>query len=151
MDRDNITDINSVKFPKTAFNVIVFSKYEDKLLGNDHNCLRCFKRYELGIIHKVRTLKCGDFQTSHPPLHAFKQQKDVIKTIDVWMVPLWKIETNEDETNKYAIYHHSTINQFHPSIAFHIKTSQLFCFPKQMTGFYMKCNTGLKWANWFQN
>ena len=105
MDRDNITDINSVKFPKTAFNVIVFSKYEDKLLGNDHNCLRCFKRYELGIIHKVRTLKCGDFQTSHPPLHAFKQQKDVIKTIDVWMVPLWKIETNEDETNKYAIYH----------------------------------------------
>ena len=21
------------------------------------------------------------------------------------MVPLWKIETNEDETNKYAIYH----------------------------------------------
>ena len=34
---------------------------------------------------------------------------------------------------------------FQPSIAFHIETSRLFCSAKQMTGFYMKHNTGLKW------
>ena len=38
-------------------------------------------------------------------------------------------------------------NQFKPSAAFHIETSQLFCFAKQVTGFYMKSNNGLKWIN----
>ena len=57
----------------------------------------------VGTIHKVRTLKFGNFQTPLPPLYAFKQQKDFIKTIDkqfcletlpfrqsirtLWMVP----------------------------------------------------------------
>ena len=36
---------------------------------------------------------------------------------------------------------------FQPSVAFHIKTSHLFCTAEQMTAFYMKCNTGLEWAN----
>ena len=27
-----------------------------------------------------------------------------------------------------------------------METSHLFCRAKQMTGFYMKCNTGLKWV-----
>ena len=36
------------------------------------------------------------------------------------------------------------LNPFQPSVAVHIKTSHLFCRSKQMTGFYMKCNTGLK-------
>ena len=31
--------------------------------------------------------------------------------------------------------------------AFHIETSHLFCRAKQITGFYMKRNTGLKWVN----
>ena len=38
------------------------------------------------------------------------------------------------------------INPFQPSVAFHIETSRLFCSAKQMTGSYMKCNTGLKWV-----
>ena len=38
-------------------------------------------------------------------------------------------------------------NPFQPSAAFHIETSHLFCSAKQMTGFYMKRNTGLKWVN----
>ena len=42
------------------------------------------------------------------------------------------------------------LNQFQPSVAFHIETSHLFCRAKQMTGFYMKRNTGLKWVNSFQ-
>ena len=32
------------------------------------------------------------------------------------------------------------------SVAFHIKTSQLICTANQLTGFYMKCNTRLKWV-----
>ena len=39
------------------------------------------------------------------------------------------------------------VQPFQPSVAFHIETSHLFCSAKQMTGFYMKHNTGLKWAN----
>ena len=41
------------------------------------------------------------------------------------------------------------INPFQPSVAFHIETSHLFCVGKKMTGFYMKCNTGLKQVNPF--
>ena len=39
------------------------------------------------------------------------------------------------------------INPFQPSVAINIETSQLICTANQMTGFYIKCNTGLKWVN----
>ena len=35
-------------------------------------------------------------------------------------------------------------NPFQPSVAFYIATSHLFYSAKQMTGFYMECNTDLK-------
>ena len=37
-----------------------------------------------------------------------------------------------------------SINLLHPSVVFHIETSHLICCADQMTGFYMKCKTGLK-------
>ena len=43
----------------------------------------------------------------------------------------------------------TNFNQFQPSVAFHIETSHLFCRAKQITGLYMKLNTGLKWVNAF--
>ena len=39
-----------------------------------------------------------------------------------------------------------TLNPFQPSVVFHVETSHLFCSANQMTGFYMECNTGLKWV-----
>ena len=36
------------------------------------------------------------------------------------------------------------LNPFQSSVAFHIETSHSTCTANQMTGFYMKCNTGLK-------
>ena len=36
-------------------------------------------------------------------------------------------------------------NLFQPSAAFHIEISHLICSANQMTGLYMKRNTGLKW------
>ena len=39
------------------------------------------------------------------------------------------------------------LNPFQPNAAFRIETSHWFCSVKQMTGFYMKCNTGLKLVN----
>ena len=41
-------------------------------------------------------------------------------------------------------------NPVQPSIAFNIETSGLICSVNQMTGFYMKYKTGVKWVNWFQ-
>ena len=38
------------------------------------------------------------------------------------------------------------LNPFQPSVTFHIKTSHLFCRATQMIGFYMQCNTRLKWV-----
>ena len=38
-------------------------------------------------------------------------------------------------------------NPFQPSVAFQIETIHLLNSSKQMTGFYMKRNTGLKWFN----
>ena len=35
------------------------------------------------------------------------------------------------------------VSPFRPRAEFHIETSHLFCSAKKMTGFYMKCNTGL--------
>ena len=40
----------------------------------------------------------------------------------------------------------SNINPFQPNVVFLIETNHLFCSAKQMTGFYKKCNTGLKWV-----
>ena len=38
-------------------------------------------------------------------------------------------------------------NSFQPSVTFHIENSHLIFIANPMTGFYMKCNTGLKWFN----
>ena len=37
------------------------------------------------------------------------------------------------------------LNLFPPCVAFYIKTSHIICKTKYMTGFYIKCNTVLKW------
>ena len=37
-------------------------------------------------------------------------------------------------------------NPFQPNVGFHVETSQLFCSANQMTGFNMKCSTGLNWV-----
>ena len=39
------------------------------------------------------------------------------------------------------------INPFQHSFAFHIETSHLISSANQMTDFYMKCNTELKWVD----
>ena len=46
-------------------------------------------------------------------------------------------------------YQSSAFNPFQASVAFHIETSHLFCRAKQITGFHVKRNTGLKWLNKF--
>ena len=40
----------------------------------------------------------------------------------------------------------SIFNPCQPGVAFHMETSHLLCREKQMTRFYMKHNTGLKWV-----
>ena len=45
---------------------------------------------------------------------------------------------------------HDPRNNFNPSqpgVAFHVETSHLIYTENQMTGFYMKYNSGLKWVN----
>ena len=37
------------------------------------------------------------------------------------------------------------INTFLPRVDIQIESSHLIFFENQMTGFYIKCNTGLKW------
>ena len=48
-----------------------------------------------------------------------------------------------------CIKREETVEPFQLSIVFHIETSPLFCRVKQMTGFYMKRNTGLKLVKYF--
>ena len=43
------------------------------------------------------------------------------------------------------------VNPFLLNMAFHIETSQLICSANQITGFYMKCKTRLKWVNYLTN
>ena len=42
----------------------------------------------------------------------------------------------------------SLFNPFQPSVAFNIETSHFIYIANQMTGFLMKCNTGLKWLKY---
>ena len=45
---------------------------------------------------------------------------------------------------------HERVKTFQRSVAFHKETSHLQCNANQMTGSYMKCNTGLNyWVNIF--
>ena len=39
----------------------------------------------------------------------------------------------------------TTFNLFQPTVAIHIVTSHLICSASQLTGFYVKCKSGLKW------
>ena len=50
--------------------------------------------------------------------------------------------------NLFKLYR---FNPFRPSVAFYIETSYLICTANQMTGFYMKRNTGLKWVEYWSN
>ena len=50
------------------------------------------------------------------------------------------IYINVEEVQKIL----QSFNQFQPNVAFNIGTSHLICNANQMTGFYMKRNTGLK-------
>ena len=43
------------------------------------------------------------------------------------------------------------LTQFQPNVAFNLETSHLICSANQITGFRMKCNTGLRWANFEHN
>ena len=51
--------------------------------------------------------------------------------------------------NMIIIYKY--VNPYRPSVVFHIETSHLFCRAKEMTGFYIKHNTGLKWVKLWQS
>ena len=42
-----------------------------------------------------------------------------------------------------------TPKPFQLSVAVHLETSHLICNTNEMTDFYMKCNTGLKWQKIF--
>ena len=41
----------------------------------------------------------------------------------------------------------NNVNSFQSSAAFLIETSHLICSANQMTGFYVNCNTELKWVS----
>ena len=41
---------------------------------------------------------------------------------------------------------HFALNPFRPIAECHVETIHLLCLAKQITGFYMKRNTELKWA-----
>ena len=51
------------------------------------------------------------------------------------------------KTRSYPFLRTTFINPFQPGVAFHIETSNLIYPANQMTSFYIKCNTGLKWVN----
>ena len=50
------------------------------------------------------------------------------------------VKSSKHDSRKY-------FNPAQSSVAFHIETSHLIYTANQVTGFYMKCNSGLKWVN----
>ena len=52
------------------------------------------------------------------------------------------------ENNELRFRQFNLTHLTQPSVAFHIETSHLICTEKQITVFFMKCNTGLRWVQW---
>ena len=50
----------------------------------------------------------------------------------------------------YLLQRFELLNPFQPSVAFYTDTSYLFYKAKQLTDYYMKCNTGLRQAKAIQ-
>ena len=63
----------------------------------------------------------------------------------------WNAYFHDTWRSTWHIFHVDQVEEtmyrhpFKPNIAFHIKTSYFICNANQMTGFYMRCNTELKW------
>ena len=62
---------------------------------------------------------------------------------DVWLGPKYWFELTWLTEGFYLL----DLNTFHPSVVFHLETSHSICTANQMTGFYMKYNTGFKCVN----
>ena len=61
-----------------------------------------------------------------------------------------KMTINQTQIQIILILHISDLlNPFQPILAFYIETSHLIWTENQLTVIYMKCNTGLKWGNWY--
>ena len=52
----------------------------------------------------------------------------------------------QDVENVFNSWEEMRLYSFQPSLAFYIETSHLIYTANQMTSFYMKCSTGLKWV-----
>ena len=68
----------------------------------------------------------------------------------MWTNAIHKAEENQYANMKFYCqkqYLNNIFNPFQSSVAFHIQVSHLFFSAKQMAGFYIKRNTGLKWVH----
>ena len=76
-----------------------------------------------------------------------KSVKKKMKSVD--SLTTW-FESKNEKRSKPISVHNKTVVLAHliqfSSVSFHIETSHLIFKVKQMTGFYMKWNTGLKWV-----
>ena len=75
----------------------------------------------------------------------FQEHMDIVSLM-IAFCPINLVKLLISQANEDRIVHF-IYNPFQPSVAFHIGTSHLFCSARQMTGFYMKRNTRLKWVN----
>ena len=59
---------------------------------------------------------------------------------------VWKFCSKAQFAHGYGIVcsEMEGVPPFHDNATFHVETRHSICYPNQMTGFYMKCNTGLK-------
>ena len=70
----------------------------------------------------------------------FNKGVEDFSVIFTQFLPLWQLKIPDKTLVKVILNIDSLLfNPFQPSVTFHIETS-----PNQMTGFYMKCNNGLK-------
>ena len=107
-----------------------------------------FVKY-LCIKTKVKKMVDTPFSVSLPSycLQKFKAVRKcwvLQKLLEAWK--FW---------NKRASF--SGLTSFQLNVVFDIETSHLICFANKMTGFYIKCNSGLKWVqkafmqhDWYQ-
>ena len=83
-------------------------------------------------------------------MHLEKKLKNLPAKVRKVKIPINKyhcMKSVQIGTRKNSVFGHFSrsacqINPFQPSAAFHIEITHLIRIANQMTGFYMKCNTG---------
>ena len=95
----------------------------------------------------LRKIKIKEYWYLITFVDLFNLQYRWVANLSLKFAPFYMLRLVSNYLFRYPSCSWSIINPLQPGVAFHTETSHLFCRAKQMTGFYLNRNHGLKRIN----